>query len=222
MPKPAKDVIRVSVLADGAGAPAPEDLLPLLDPSEVARAQQWMHPRGKDRFVTARAAARVVLGRLLGVAPQDIPIRVAKYGKPELPHGTTGFNVSHTEGLILVAVREAGSVGVDVETLQRRKPQPSIWRRTLTPAETQALEALPAAGQWTRFLQLWSRKEAYAKGLGLGFRLDFRTIDVGWSNPSVLGKPPWQIRTLPLPDPHIGAIAAPAVGWCVQMCAHSW
>jgi 4'-phosphopantetheinyl transferase len=205
------------MVADGAGSPAPADLLPLLDESEAERARRLSGSGGEARFVRARAAARVILGRLLEVAPREVPITADRHGKPALEGGGICFSISHTEGLILVAVSEAGPVGVDVETVERRPPRPGLQRRALTDSELRALEALPPAARQGAFLQAWSRKEAYAKGVGRGIGLDFRTIEVGWDGPAVTGEPAWEVRSLPLPQPHVGAVAAPGSGWPVQI-----
>lgn len=218
----AEDVIRVSMVDDRAAGPSPENLLDLLDESEAARARRSLGSCSSTRFITARAASRMILGRLLGVAPHDVPISIGRYGRPELKHPTTCFNISHTKGLILVAVREAGVVGVDVETLHRQPPRSNVQRKTLTPAEARAFDELLPAARWTAFLQAWSRKEAYAKGLGRGLSLDFQTMNVGWAESGIVGDPAWEVRSLPLPHPHVGAVAAPGIGWRMAMDAHSW
>jgi len=217
-----ENVIQISIVAGGAASPPPIDLLAFLNESETARAERMLGSQSHTHFITARAALRVILGRLLGVAPREVPIRIGEHGKPELTRGTVCFNVSHTQGLILVGVREAGPVGVDVETTRRRALGPGMSRRTLTQAERRALEALPPAMARRAFLQTWSRKEAYAKGLGLGLGLDFRTIEVGWNKAVLAGDPPWEVRSLSLCRPYIGAVAAPGSGWRLHVGPHSW
>lgn len=217
----AKNVVEVSIV-DGGASPSPEDLLALLDESETVRAERFLDPQSNADFVTARAALRVILGRTLGVAPREVPIGTGEHGKPALTSGTIGFNVSHAHGFILVALREAGPVGIDVETTRRRVSLPGMPRRALAATERRAFEALPPAAMPRAFLQAWSRKEAYAKGLGLGLDLDFRTIDVGWEGAAVTGDPPWEVRSLALPAPYVGAVAAPGSGWRVSIGPHSW
>lgn len=217
-----ENVVRIWVLAGEAAAPPHEDLLALLAESDAARAERLLGSEGHTQFVTARAASRVVLGRVLGVAPRDVPIGIGKHGKPELTCGTVYFNVSHTQGLILVGVREAGPIGVDAETTRRRAPGAGMPRRTLAQSERRALAALSPAARRRAFLQAWSRKEAYAKGLGIGIGLDFRTIEVGWSAPALTGDPPWEVRSLSLRRPYVGAVAASGSGWHLHVEPHSW
>lgn len=217
-----QDVVEVSTVVPGATSPPTRDLLTLLDESEVARARQMPDRDGRILFVTARAALRVTLGRLLGIAPRDVSIDTGQNGKPQLTDAAIGFNVSHTEGLIVVAVRAAGQVGVDVESTRRPPPRPGLVRRTLTTAEHRTLAALPPGAGQRAFFQAWSRKEAYAKGLGIGIGIDFRTIEVGWHAPVSAGKPPWEVRSLLLAAPHVGAVAAPGCDWLLSVGAHSW
>ncbi len=209
-------------MVDVAATPPLEELLSLLGESEAVRAEELSGSPNSAQFVTTRAALRVILGRLLEVAPREVPIGVGEHGKPLLTQGTFCFNISHTQGLILIAVREAGPIGIDVETTQRRLPRPSARRRMLAEAEARTLDELPPAEFRRAFFQAWSRKEAYAKGLGLGLGLDFRAIEVGWSGIAMIGEPPWGVRSLPLREPHVGAVAVPGSNWDVSVSAHSW
>ena len=58
-------------------------------------------------------------------------------------------------------------VGVDVESLARRKPI-GIFDHFLVPREAQALRLLPAAEQASQFFAYWTLKVSYIKARGLG------------------------------------------------------
>jgi hypothetical protein len=88
--------------------------------------------------------------------------------------------------------------------------------------EQHALNVLPPAAARSAFLHAWCRKEAYAKGLSPGLGLDFGDIQVGWGDAIMVGTPPWEVRSLALPSPHIGAVAARGRGWRVQAEAFHW
>lgn len=62
---------------------------------------------------------------------------------------------------------------------------------------------------------MWTRKEAYAKGLSVGLGLDFRRVKVGWGDTVIDGDPPWEVRSLTLPPSYVGAVAAEGRGWDV-------
>ena len=218
----AADLVQVVTVRSGSTTPPVADLFDLLDDSEKGRARQMGSLHRYASFITARAAVRLVLGRRLGIAPTDVPIVEGPHGKPVLTASAPYFNLSHTEGLIAVAVRDAGPIGIDVETTRRETPRPGVLRRTLTEAEQQALSVLPSAATSSAFLHAWCRKEAYAKGLSTGLGLDFGRIQVGWGNAVTVGDPPWEVRSLILSPPHIGAVAARDRGWLVQAEALCW
>ncbi|WCN78811.1 4'-phosphopantetheinyl transferase family protein [Micromonospora sp. LH3U1] len=78
-------------------------------------------------------------------------------------------SVSRTAGLVVVAARRAGAVGVDVERI-RPLPALALARRWFPPAESAWLADRPEAGRAVDFLRLWTAKEAVGKALGLGLR----------------------------------------------------
>jgi 4'-phosphopantetheinyl transferase len=164
----------------------------------------------------------MVLGRHLRIAPAEVPIEEGPFGKPVLKSGAPYFNLSHTQDLVAVVVREAGPVGIDIESTQRRTPRSEVMRRTLTEAEQQELKGLSAEGVKTAFLSFWCRKEAYAKGLSIGLGLNFKRIHVGSGDMVIAGDPPWEVRSLLLSPPHIGAVAASGQGWLVKTNPISW
>ncbi|MEW2431916.1 4'-phosphopantetheinyl transferase superfamily protein [Micromonospora sp. NPDC047644] len=78
-------------------------------------------------------------------------------------------SVSRTAGLVVVAARQAGPVGVDVERI-RPLPALALARRWFPPAEVAWLGDRPEAGRTADFLRLWTAKEAVGKALGWGLR----------------------------------------------------
>ncbi|MFE9919586.1 4'-phosphopantetheinyl transferase family protein [Micromonospora sp. NPDC005553] len=78
-------------------------------------------------------------------------------------------SVSRTAGLVVVAARQAGAVGVDVERI-RPLPALALARRWFPPAELAWLGDRPEAGRTVDFLRLWTAKEAVGKALGQGLR----------------------------------------------------
>jgi 4'-phosphopantetheinyl transferase len=84
------------------------------------------------------------------------------------------FNLSHTHEHIVLAVRQGGPVGVDVEGGRTVADSLALVEQFFAPSEIIALRALPVAQQAQRFVALWTLKEAYvkARGLGLSIPLD--------------------------------------------------
>ncbi len=100
--------------------------------------------------------AHALLERVLGFSPT---FGYGPHGKPFLKEGPH-FNLSHTKGLVVCAISQQ-PVGVDVE-LRDRRVRPGLLQRYFTPEE-QAYATTPQ-----RFLELWTRKEAFLKRSGEG------------------------------------------------------
>jgi len=113
-----------------------------LPAEERERAEQFLREGVARRWVAARWALRRVLGDYLEVVPAEVRLEIGEYGKPRLPRGSgPQFNLSHSEGLALVAVADR-DVGVDVERIRPKRP--------------------------ADFYAEWARHEAQLKCLGTG------------------------------------------------------
>ncbi|GAB3936222.1 4'-phosphopantetheinyl transferase family protein [Micromonospora vulcania] len=132
----------------------------------------WVDRAAGGRPVPAgrllRQAGAALLGRVeaeLVVAhrPDGSPV-VRVDGSIELP-----VSVSRTGGIVVVAARRAGPVGVDVEHI-RRLPALALARRWFGPAELAWLTGRPETDREVDFLRLWTAKEAVGKALGRGLR----------------------------------------------------
>jgi 4'-phosphopantetheinyl transferase len=132
------------------------------------RAAAFRFAADARRFVVAHAALRIVLARYLDIPPQHIPLAPGPHGKPRLTEGRRiEFSLSHTPDLALCAVASHRAVGVDIERM--RDDLADV--RALSSRDAAALAAAPADRRTEIFFDLWTRREAYAKGLGLGLAL---------------------------------------------------
>lgn len=119
--------------------------------------------------LVAYALRRVAIADRLGVAPEQVPLRLAADGQAVLPEaaGLT-VSLSHTDGLAIVAVAARGNgLGVDVEQIRPRRDVVAVARRFFHPSEAERVAAAPAARQLVDFFRLWTRKESFAKASGL-------------------------------------------------------
>jgi 4'-phosphopantetheinyl transferase len=120
---------------------------------------------------------RAILAARLGTAP--VIVR-GPHGKPELAGRELEFNVSHSGELALIAVSDAGPIGVDVEQ-HRALPDPAAFARRFFSAG----EAADAGADLAALFRCWCRKEAWLKAQGVGLdlvraRTDLREAPAGW------------------------------------------
>ncbi len=150
----------------------------LLSPVELVRLAGFRNEGRRREFGIGRGFARELLGQALGCDPKDLAFEYGPHGKPRLigedPEGP-GYNLSHSEGLIVVALCDRGEVGVDVlRSEQVVRDHILLTRRYFSEAEaTWVLDPESGEGR-RRFLSLFTQKEAVLKlsGEGLARSLD--------------------------------------------------
>ena len=151
---------------DEAGWPG-VDRLP---PAERERAASFLREEARCRWVASRWALRRVLAEYLDVSAQAIELEEGENGKPRLRDGSDGleFNLSHSNGLALVAVTEARDVGVDVEMIEPGRDLVALAERALAAADAAAVRDAPEPRRPEVFYAAWTRHEARLKCLGTG------------------------------------------------------
>jgi 4'-phosphopantetheinyl transferase len=134
-------------------------------------------------------------------------------GKPLCQNDTRlSFNLTHGQGAILIAVASGYEVGVDVEQVRPIPDVRYLAQHYFAPREIEHLFAIDEAELNLAFLQLWTRKEAYLKSLGVGLShsLDSFEVTFGPGVPFRLHggeSGPWSLFHLePFPD-FVGALA---------------
>lgn len=151
----------------------------LLSSEEQERARRFRVERPRSEFVLTRGTLRSLLAQYLGGVPQEVRFRYASRGKPAL-EGDRGlsFNVSHTNGLALMAFVKQRAIGVDVENMGREVEAERLAERFFSEHERQALRLLGGDELLAAFFRCWTRKEAYIKAKGDGLSLPLDQFDV--------------------------------------------
>jgi len=148
------------------------ELAQLLNPDESARAARFHFSRDHNRFVVARAALRVILGRYLQTKPANIQFSYSSFGKPSLAgkHSASElqFNLGHSHEIAIYAFSLRRQLGIDVEHMRREVAGDEIAERFFSATEVAALREVPSNHRTEAFFNCWTRKEAYIKGRGEG------------------------------------------------------
>ncbi len=158
----------------------PERLLEfaeMLSDAERKKAERFRTQKLATRFVASHAMLRKALGACLQESPADLKISTDTKGRPYLlDHPDIDFNLSHTNGLSVAAICH-DIIGVDVERLRDNIDAKAVSRKVLSARERESIRSGVPASK-TPFFDYWTIKEAYAKAVGTGLRIDFSTIDV--------------------------------------------
>ncbi len=180
----------------------------ILSEAERRRAEAFVFPEHRRRFVQAHLGLRRILNRYTAVPPEALRFGYGENGKPFLENcgGTfpLSFNLSHSGDLAAVAVGGSSEIGVDVEKIRPMPDWEAIAVGVFHPAETEWVRA--AADKRTdAFFHVWTAKEAYVKllGAGLAHPLDSFAV-VG-----VASQREYVVTRLDLPDGYAGAVAHP-------------
>lgn len=139
-----------------------------LSEDEKARAKNFRHSESRSVFIQSRGRLRSLLGHHLGIDPKDVPLVIGPHGKPGCPEGSLQFNLSHTQGTIVIALANGCEVGVDVEGGRAVRQREALIREVFSPEEQSFFEGLNEAMTQERFIRGWTLKEAYVKAIGRG------------------------------------------------------
>lgn len=191
----------------------------LLSVEETERASRFRFERDRNRFTTARAAMRHILGGYLAADPTNIAFSYGRAGKPYLDGELLSFNFSHSESVALCAVILGHAIGVDVERIRADIKHECLSQRFFSTIESKALASLPNSHRVRAFFGCWARKEAFikAQGWGLCLPLDSFSVSVGPERArlvEVADEPQesarWTIADVDPGSPYVGAVAIAA------------
>ena len=184
------------------------ELARCLSDGERIRASRFIFERDRHRFIVGRARLRHLLASRLGVQPHAVELDYGPRGKPRLARcfGDAGlcFNVSHSENLAVYAFSSGREVGVDVEVIRELRDADGIAARFFSRREYAAYLALDLRDRPLGFLNCWTRKEAFIKGLGDGLYFPLDRFDVSLEP----GKPARILR--------VADVAGSACGWTLH------
>jgi len=147
-------------------------VLPALDdlhrlPAEEAR--RVRRARLQQRHETGRTLLDDLLKTMTGTG--DWSIAEEPGGKPALVAAGRSdvptISISHSGGLLAVAVSRLGPIGVDVERHDARRDVASLARYAFGPQE----QAIVAAGGVAAFFRIWTLREAMSKATGEGISM---------------------------------------------------
>jgi 4'-phosphopantetheinyl transferase len=183
-----RDVVSVWIRSLQVAPAIEQSCYELLSAQECERAARYRAGRPRNDFVLTRGTLRFLLARYLGTTPQALSFRYSKHGKPVLDgfHDRSSddglfdlrFNVSHTDGLALLAFVRKREIGIDVEKIHAVPDMRKLVERFFSLHERDSLEKLSGEELPAAFFRCWTRKEAYVKARGEGLSLPLHQFDV--------------------------------------------
>jgi len=201
----------------------PEFASPLSE-SERKRAAQFRFDRDRNRFIVRHGVLRMILGSYLSIEPARVTFSYESRGKPLVSVPVTApsfhFNLSHSNGLALIAVTRRAALGVDIECVRIVPEADQIAAKFFSPHETAVLNAIPAEQKMEAFFHCWTRKEAYLKATGEGIADALPRIEVSLTpgqsarllkiNGETIAESLWTLNALAPAPGFVGALAIKA------------
>ncbi len=149
----------------------------VLASDELRRADRFRVAAAARRFIGARAALRMILGRVTGAKPAELEFRFGENGKPRLVDDALCFNASDSGDYVVVALAPS-EVGVDIELVRTLRRHDRLARRVCTDRELDVIAQAPEAERDNLLLRLWTCKEAALKAVGIGLSGGARNVEV--------------------------------------------
>lgn len=163
--------------------------LPAAMRASIGRYRRW-----EDR--QAGLFGKLLLQRALGCRPpagEPSSLERLEYtpaGKPYLRGGPC-FNISHSGGVVVLALADSGEVGIDVERI--RPTEIEDFAAHLP--ELRELYALDAPQRLESFFACWTRKEAVLKAEGSGLLVPLEQVRLRDDTAYLNGRP-WHLRKI--------------------------
>jgi 4'-phosphopantetheinyl transferase len=179
----------------------------LLSPAERVRVAAVQDPDARLAAQGRRAFLRGLLGRVAGLDPAALPLEAAPGGKPRWVGGAWRFNLSASEGWVLLGLSDI-ELGVDLEYEREFPERRRLW------CHFGGEPTAPPEGERRAFFRAWTRLEAALKLHGHGLRkLDDPAarwapygLDLDLPAPLLgavaMARPPalWSLRAAPGPE----------------------
>ncbi|MBL7684677.1 MAG: 4'-phosphopantetheinyl transferase superfamily protein [Deltaproteobacteria bacterium] len=184
----------------------------LLSSDEKERSQKYLRIKDQVSFSLSRGFLRSVLSVYLELSPQEIQFQYSQAGKPNLSHHSKElfFNLSHSEGALLIAVSLIPQTGVDLEFIHHPVQWDLLAKKYFSESEIQFLMNENNLDAQKSFLKLWCLREAYlkAKGTGISEIDQSFTFEISSSEIKAYGMKAneWHFKEL-FYEEHVGALA---------------
>jgi 4'-phosphopantetheinyl transferase len=192
----------------------------LLNDDEYAQYLRFYFDSHRHQYLVTRALVKTTLSRYHPhIAPCQWRFSKNRYGKPAIMNDLNTpfyFNISHTNGVVVLAVTRENEIGVDVEWARQHEEIKAIAQNYLSHHEISVLQALAETQQRVHFFELWTLKEAYIKACGKGmsipldqfyFQFSKQNIDIRFVQPNSLSSESFQFWKFQFGSEYQGALA---------------
>lgn len=142
-------------------------LLNIVSPERQAKITKYMHDIDKKLSLYAALISRIGISAMTGSPATGLLFTHELNHKPLcLSYPNIDFSFSHTRNAILCCFSSFSVVGADIEKIALAPLE--IMHQVFNHAEIEYVEHSQDYQKNFRFYEIWTRKEAYTKQLGIG------------------------------------------------------
>ena len=182
----------------------------LLTQEEKQHAARFRQERDANLYTVTRAHLKLLLADMYCMPPEKMIIVAGINGKPHIKdYDDIHFNVSHTHERAVIALSKH-QIGIDLEYMNPAFDFASVAEFACSAPELKLLRETESPR--TEFFKLWTRKEAFLKGLGTGLINDLKTITCADAVNPISGElqgvlSDWKIMTTMLSGNYVMSVA---------------
>lgn len=152
----------------------------LLSDSEKERASRFKHVSDYNCYVSVHALLRIELSKRLRTNAGSIIIMKSKNGKPFTSGVDLPFSLSRSKNLFTFVIGQSNqSLGIDVEQIKPSIDFVEISRNYFSEEEQKSILLFDGIDDQNRtFYEIWTRKEAFLKAIGIGIATKLSNVNV--------------------------------------------
>jgi len=153
-----------------------------ISPLEKKRAQKFIHDVDSQTFISTHYFLRQQLAETIKVPLEEVNIQAGSMKKPKLENTDLDFNISHSKNHFAIMISDSSNLklGIDIEIIKNQSYVDSITQEYMHKDEADYINNSDTsiAKKNERFLEIWTRKEAFLKMIGIGLENDLSSINM--------------------------------------------
>lgn len=159
-----------------------ENFAKRLSDFELKRAGKFIKKEDYDTYIISHYFLRKSLAQKSDTDPEKVIINFESGEKPTTQSTQLDFNMSHSSNYfaIVLANEKHNNVGVDIEKTKPIKDLKDLIKGFFHNEEADYIlnKDINSKSQETKFLEIWTRKEAFLKMIGIGLVNNLKNINL--------------------------------------------
>ena len=155
-------------------------LIEYLSEKESVRAERFKYNSDYNCYVAVHALLRIELSKLMGIKAKSVRIAESETGKPFISDSDLTFSLSRTKNMFAFVIgKDNQFLGIDIEQIKPEIDFKSISLNYFSVEEQRSILSFKdLADQKRTFFEIWTRKEALLKAIGVGINNDLAKVRV--------------------------------------------